>query len=68
MSEITFAFIIKGEQFIPSHVNEVRQGDIYYLVVGGKPSTYFSANQDAHKDPHDNWDISGTPIESTNIV
>jgi hypothetical protein len=67
MSEITLAFIKNGDTFKPSHLSEIKKGDIYYLVADGKPTTNkFTANEDACSDIHGNWDISGTPILGVN--
>lgn len=64
MSEITLAFIKSDDTFIPSHVNEIKKGDIYYLVVGGIPTkNHFTANEDAHSDNQGNWSLLGTPIQ-----
>lgn len=63
MSQIKIAFIKKNESFIPSHVSEIKGGDVYYLVTDGKPSKNFTATRDAFLDAQENWEVSGTPAE-----
>ncbi len=63
MSEIIIAFIQRNENFVPSHVSEIKKGDTFYLVTNGQPSDFFTADDDSFLNEDNQWSIPSTPLE-----
>jgi len=55
----TIAFIKKDDQFIPSHVSEIKTNDIYYLLTDKTPTKHMKATQDASLDANNKWVVTG---------
>lgn len=64
IENIKIAFIKKENHFLPTHISEIKAGDIYYLVENGTASsTHYRATQDAKLNAQNEWQITGDPLE-----
>lgn len=57
---ISLAFIKNGTSFKPSHISEVKAGDVYYLVTDGTPDKqHHKATANAAQDSLGSWFVTG---------
>lgn len=60
---LTLAFIKIDEKFYPSHVSEIKEDDVYYLVADGTKGDVMIATKNAELSQNNIWVVSGKRTE-----
>lgn len=61
---IQYAFRVESDKETPCHVSEIKSGDVFYLVTGGKRSALFVATGDAFSSDVNNRLVWSIPHEN----